>query len=104
MGKNELDQNLRDFKNALEKVGIRVEKLILFGSHASGVAHEASDIDLVVISSDFVKKSYWERIEILTDAIMTVMAPLEATALTPDEWNSTNSFISDYAKNGVEVI
>jgi hypothetical protein len=32
------------------------------------------------------------------------MAPLEATALTPDEWNSKNSFISDYAKNGVEVI
>ena len=71
------------------------------GSHAEGTAREDSDIDLVVISSSFSDKGYWERINILTDAIYQVFAPIEASAFTPDEWNSKKSLISDYAKNGI---
>lgn len=91
------------FKNALESINIRVDQLILFGSHAEGTAREDSDIDLVVISSSFSDKSYWERINILTDAIYQVFAPIEASAFTLDEWKSEKSLISDYAKNGVLV-
>ena len=77
--------------------------LILFGSHAVGTAHEDSDIDLVVISSSFSGKSYWERIDILTDAIYKVFAPIEASAFTPSEWKSGKSLIVDYARNGILV-
>ena len=94
---------IKGFKNALESLNIRVDQLILFGSHAEGTAREDSDIDLVVISSSFSDKSYWERINILTDAIYQVFAPIEASAFTPDEWKSEKSLISDYAKNGVLV-
>ncbi len=87
----------------MESINIRVDQLILFGSHAEGTAREDSDIDLVVISSSFSDKSYWERINILTDAIYQVFAPIEASAFTPDEWKSKKSLISDYAKNGVLV-
>jgi len=31
-------------------------------------------------------KSYWKRINILTDAIYQVFTPIEASAFTPDEW------------------
>ena len=37
----------------LEALGIRVEQAILFGSHARGEAKEGSDIDVLIVSSDF---------------------------------------------------
>jgi len=103
MGQEAVLATIREFKNALEAVNIRIDQLILFGSHAEGTAREDSDIDLVVISSNFADKSYWERINILRDAICRVFAPIEASAFTPDEWKSKKSLITDYAKNGVLV-
>ena len=103
MGQDTVLATVKRFKNALESINIQVDQLILFGSHAEGTAREDSDIDLVVISSSFSDKSYWERINILTDAIYQVFAPIEASAFTPDEWKSEKSLISDYAKNGVLV-
>jgi predicted nucleotidyltransferase len=94
---------VKKFKNALESINIEVEQLILFGSHAEGTAREDSDIDLIVISSSFSDKNYWERIDILTDAIYRVFAPIEASAFTPDEWKSEKSLLSDYAGNGISV-
>jgi uncharacterized protein len=83
--------------------GIRPNKLILFGSYAKGTNTEDSDIDLVVISNDFSGKDYWERINILSDAIYEIFAPIEATAFTEEEWMDGKSIIADIAQNG-EVI
>jgi predicted nucleotidyltransferase len=88
------------FRDAIEARGIRLFKIILFGSYASDTQHEGSDIDLVVISEDFNDRSYWERIDILSDTIYEIFAPIEATALTPDEWERGDSFIIDFAENG----
>jgi uncharacterized protein len=103
MGQETVLTTVKRFKNALESINIRVDQLILFGSQAEGTAREDSDIDLVVISSSFANKSYWERINILSDAIYEVLAPIEASAFTPDEWKSKKSLITDYAKNGVFI-
>ena len=96
-------KTLAKFKKALESINISVEQLILFGSHAVGTAHDDSDIDVVVISSSFSDMSYWERIDILTEAIYRVFAPIEASAFTPEEWKTEKSLIVDYAKNGILV-
>jgi len=101
MGQDTVLETVKKFKKALQSLNIQVDQLIMFGSHAEGTAREDSDIDLVVISSSFSDKGYWERINILTDAIYQVFAPIEASAFTPDEWNSKKSLISDYAKNGI---
>jgi predicted nucleotidyltransferase len=94
---------VRQFKKALESIDIQVEQLILYGSHAAGTAREDSDVDVVVISPSFSDKSYWQRIDILTEAIYRVFAPIEASAFTPEEWKAEKSLIVDYARNGVLV-
>ena len=91
------------FRASLERQGVRISKLVLYGSFAQGTAKETSDIDLVVISEDFADKGYWERIDLLSDAIYEVFAPLEAVAMTPEEWERGDSFIVDYARSG-EVV
>jgi predicted nucleotidyltransferase len=88
------------FRNALELKGVRSSRVVLYGSHARDGATQGSDIDLVVISDDFRGKTFWERIDILTDAIYEVMEPIEATAMTLEEWERGDSMICEFARNG----
>ena len=94
---------LSRFKKGLECRGIRVDKLILFGSYATGVNREGSDIDVVVISKDFAGKDFWERTEILSDIIYELFEPIEAVALTPEEWEKRELGVAECAKGG-EII
>lgn len=91
---------VESFIHELQARGIRPQKVILYGSQAAGTAMEASDIDLVVISESFSERSHWERIEILSDAIYAVYAPVEAVAMTPEEWQEGDSIIVDFARGG----
>lgn len=91
------------FRDELASRGIRDANMILFGSHANGAATEDSDIDVVVLSEDFEGKGYWERIDILSDAIYTLFEPIEAVAMTPAEWESGQRMIVDIARDGVRV-
>ena len=91
---------LSRFRNAVEAQNVKVEKLILYGSYATGANREGSDIDVVVISKDFAGKDYWARTDILSQAIYEVFEPIEAVALTPDEWDKGESTIVEYAKAG----
>jgi predicted nucleotidyltransferase len=88
------------FHQAIRAKGINPLKLILYGSHVSGSHRQGSDIDLIVISDDFNGKDYWERIDILTDVIYEIFAPIEAIAMTQEEWDRGDSFVTDFARGG----
>jgi predicted nucleotidyltransferase len=103
MDKGTVLKIVADFGRALESEGIKPQKIILFGSYSTGTQREDSDIDLVVISQDFTGKDYWARIDILSNAIFAVFKPIEAIAMTPDEWERGDSLIVDFARHG-EVV
>ena len=44
------------------KLQIKVKKVILFGSYACGRQHRDSDIDLIILSPDFKKMDFMERL------------------------------------------
>lgn len=48
------------FVEALTAKGIRVEKVVLYGSYASGNVHTGSDLDVAVVSPDFGKDRFEE--------------------------------------------
>lgn len=86
MAKNRIDQVIAKFKEYLETQGLKVERIILYGSHLRSEAKEWSDIDLIVISSGFKRKDFRERLELLGVAAMHILEPIEAIGLTPEEW------------------
>lgn len=100
MGKNDVLNILKRFREALESRKIHVEKIILFGSWAKGTAGEFSDIDVVVVSKDFNGKDLWSRAQMLGAAVYQVFEPIEAVALTPQEWEGKTSTVCELAKNG----
>ena len=103
MDKKAALEALSRFRKAVESRSIGIDKLILFGSYTTGTNKEGSAIDVVVISKDFAKKDYWERTEILSDAIYEVFEPIEAVALTPEEWEKGESGIVNCAKDGEAI-
>ena len=87
-------------RRGIEARGIRPLKVVLYGSYADGTYREGSDIDVVIISDDFAGKGYWERVDILADVIYEIFAPIEAVAMTPEEWERGDSLIAAFARKG----
>jgi len=55
MGKSQAVKIIKKFIKALKDAGISVDRVILYGSYAKGVARLDSDIDIAVVSKDFGK-------------------------------------------------
>jgi predicted nucleotidyltransferase len=94
---------IKQFERALIDKGIVIDRIVLFGSHATGTQRPDSDIDLVVISDTFKDMDYWQRLHLLADAIGDVFQPIEATGLTIVEWNQKEFSVAGYAKDGQVV-
>jgi len=56
----EIKKIILRFIDALTGKGIRIEKIVLYGSYASGDVHSGSDLDLAVVSPDFGKDRFEE--------------------------------------------
>jgi predicted nucleotidyltransferase len=104
MDKNQVLNIIKRFRKNIENQGLCVDNIILFGSYANGTHHEGSDIDLVVISKDFEGKDFWERIDIIVNALMIELSTIEAVAMTPEEYESGESMIALFAKEAGEVV
>jgi len=77
------------------------EKIILFGSFASGDYNEGSDIDMLVIHN--WKEGFLDRIKVLLDLNEDGL-PLEPIGYTSEEFSAMrtegNTFIADVILNG----
>ena len=81
----ELKQIIKRYRAQLEKMGIRPTRILLYGSQAAGTAREGSDVDLIVISSDWKKYNHRERLELLGIASARILEPVQAQGFTPSE-------------------
>jgi predicted nucleotidyltransferase len=81
----ELKRIVKRYRIQLEKMGIRPTRVLLYGSQASGTAREGSDIDLIVISSDWKKYNHRQRLELLGVAAARILEPVQAQGFTPSE-------------------
>lgn len=84
---------------------VRVEKVILFGSHARGTAHEWSDIDIAVISNDFKKMRPLECIEFLAIRSKGCDPSLEPLPFTLSEYENAShlDFLGEIKRTGVVI-
>lgn len=91
-------------KDRLQRTGLNVQKIIVFGSQATEKYKTDSDIDIIVVSNDFTNKNIFKRAKLTKEAeIMTIkkfMIPLDVVTMTPEELADDKSLLFYYARNG----
>jgi len=95
----EIADVLRSVVSQLEP-GISVEKIILFGSYASGAPKRWSDIDIAIISSSFSGVPIWRRQELLAESLPAADVRLSPLGYAPDELSKPTPFLREIIRTG----
>jgi len=91
------------FINVLIIKGIRVEKVILYGSYASGKVHADSDLDLAIVSPDFGKDRLEEG-KMLLQIAWRVDPRIEPIPISSESYENDTwiPIIYEIRKKGIE--
>jgi len=97
----ELREAIDDFIQRLQR-GIRVEAVILYGSHAHGNPDEWSDIDLAVISPDFEGLRMPERQRMVSRLTFERYHDIEPIGYPSSEYHDPgpHSFLREIIRTG----
>ena len=101
---SEVRRIVNSFVRNLIKEEIKVEKVLLYGSYASGLFHENSDVDIAIVSSDFGKNKFEEgklllRIAWRIDPRLNPI-PVSTKAFEKDTWVP---LINEIRQKGIEL-
>lgn len=98
MAENKIINAIKFFKKNLKETGLKVSRVILFGSQAKGKATKESDVDIVIISDAFKGKDIFERAQLTKDAeiktIKKFLIPLDILTMTPEEWKKNKAMLT----------
>ena len=102
--KKNIKDLIRRFADLLSK-DLRVQKIILFGSYASGREHKNSDIDIAVVSPDLGKRNELEEMTYLLKKAHQIDFDLEPHPYNPKELKhpEKGSFAFEILKTGKVV-
>lgn len=104
MVKKTIVNKVKKFRELLEKEGIPVSKILLYGSYARGTAHKDSDIDVCVISKAFGKDRLQERFFLFHKAPQ-IDARIEPVPFSLEDYrrNKISPLLHQIRKEGVEI-
>lgn len=101
----------RDLRDELQRIVAQIvaqydpERIVLFGSLATGQVNESSDIDIIVVKK--TKKKFWERQKELAGLVRPRIA-CDMLVYTPAEWEKENlrenDFLGDEIKKKGKMI
>ena len=107
MVKKNVSEILDFISEKLYEKKINVCKVILFGSYYNGEPNRDSDIDIAIVSDDFVGKNPLERGKLLRDIELETInkfdLPVDLIKLTIDEYENETRMIVSYVKEGKVV-
>lgn len=95
----------REFGNLVEKQGVPVQKVLLFGSRARGKWNNWSDVDVCVVSPSFGKNMLEELgFLIRLTAKLGSRLPIEPIPFAPDDLvDKFSTLASEIRKYGISV-
>ena len=79
---------------------ISVDKVILFGSYASGSPKNWSDIDIAIVSRSFSNVPIWRRQELLAEYLPEADVRLSPIGYSPEELSKPTIFLREIIRTG----
>lgn len=98
-----IEKTVRSYLEQLERIGIHIQQAILFGSYASGKYDEWSDIDLAIVSKDFVGNRFEDRNKI-RKITLQVNSDISPMPYRPEDFNDSNYFVKEILETGIRII
>lgn len=99
----EVQEKVLTFGRLLQKKGIPISKLVIFGSYAKNNASINSDIDVCIVSTEFGKDSIVELQNLLKER-RKVDNMLEPFPVTPSDYNLIESpLMFEIRKHGLDI-
>ena len=102
--KKDIIRKLSKFKSKVNK-DMPLQKVIFFGSMASGKPHKWSDVDLIIVSAGFKKKNIFKRGAKLYD-YWDLNLPVDFLCYTPEEFEKKKKqigIIKTAVEEGIEI-
>ncbi len=73
--------------------GLDPERIILFGSHATGQAKEDSDVDLLVVAEMRIEPR--KRYHVVRELLADIPVAFDIIVRTPDEYEAARSVVNN---------
>lgn len=92
----------RVFAQELQKLGIRPQQVVLFGSYARNEQREESDIDIAIVSPDFTGGP----LDVRPMAHLLARFPffyIEPHTFSPAQFTDWNPFVQEIKRTGIVV-
>lgn len=102
--KKSIVKSLKIFKMGLN-AEVPIDKMIFFGSRATGKPHKWSDIDLIVVSKKFKTKKFRYR-SLGFYKYWNLNYPVDFLCYTPEEFNKLKkqiTIVKEAIEHGIEI-
>lgn len=105
MDQKQIQHALNTFTDRV-KNKFAAEQVILFGSYARGDANEYSDVDLVVVATQFSDIPQDRRFDLLYDLTTGLTPDFHVYGFTPQEFNTTSPLTSlfEIKREGIPLL
>ena len=105
MPKSELKKIIRKYAEVLKANRVKFNKIYLYGSYATGKAHEYSDIDVAVVMDHVPSKGYLEHKMHLRRLTANVDVRIEPILLEENDLTEEEASImgTEVLKNGILI-
>ena len=98
-----IEETIKSYIEQLENIGIHVQQAILFGSYATGKRDEWSDIDLAIVSKDFIGNRFEDRNKI-RKITLQVNSDISPTPYRPEDFNDSDYFVREILETGKRIV
>lgn len=99
----EIEKTVKTYIRQLENIGIHVQQAILFGSYACGKNDEWSDIDLAIVSKDFIGDRFEDRNKI-RKITLQVNSDISPMPYRPEDFNDSDYFVKEILETGIRIV
>lgn len=87
----------------LIKKDFRLQEVYLFGSTVKGESETWSDIDLALVSQDFIGDSF-DDTKRLIPYILKVESAIEVHPFRPEDFTNKNPFVQEILSTGLKIV
>lgn len=100
---SKIHSEIKEFERSIQRAGIKITGVYVFGSYAKGNVRPQSDIDVAVISPDFGRDRQGERVNLMSIS-QKINTAIEPHPFSPEDFNDLYYPLSrEIKKTGIKI-